>query len=246
MHQTLANATFQVIAGDSRGSGFSFMREDLVVTNLHVVATCCDLQNLRQINHVILQTEVNEHIEAQILHIDGDNDFAIMRLQSQLPAGRTVLQPSAGFAPSGGRKVIFAGYPHGIPLLLTSEAIISAPMEHGRFTLDGMVNGGNSGGPIIDRDSGELVGIVTQRRYIMGDQADAFSQEIAQLRQYLSSASQHGSVEIMGVNFGQMADMFGRSLQIVSDMMSQNANSGIGIGFSIQPIVDVITSFPTK
>lgn len=50
----------------------------------------------------------------------------------------------------------------------------------------------------------------------------------------------------MGVNFGQMADMFGRSLQIVSDMMSQNANSGIGIGFSIQPIVDVITSFPTK
>lgn len=142
MHQTLANATFQVIAGDSRGSGFSFMREDLVVTNLHVVATCCDLQNLRQINHVILQTEVNEHIEAQILHIDGDNDFAIMRLQSQLPAGRTVLQPSAGFAPSRGRKVIFAGYPHGIPLLLTSEAIISAPMEHGRFTLDGMVNGG--------------------------------------------------------------------------------------------------------
>lgn len=106
--------------------------------------------------------------------------------------------------------------------------------------------GGNSGGPIIDRDSGELVGIVTQRRYIMGDQADAFSQEIAQLRQYLSSASLHGSVEIMGVNFGQMADMFGRSLQIVSDMMSQNANSGIGIGFSIQPIVDVITSFPTK
>lgn len=104
MHQTLANATFQVIAGDSRGSGFSFMREDLVVTNLHVVATCCDLQNLRQINHVILQTEVNEHIEAQILHIDGDNDFAIMRLQSQLPARRTVLQPSAGFAPSRAEK----------------------------------------------------------------------------------------------------------------------------------------------
>lgn len=47
MHQTLANATFQVIAGDSRGSGFSFMREDLVVTNFHVVATCCDLQSMR-------------------------------------------------------------------------------------------------------------------------------------------------------------------------------------------------------
>lgn len=81
MHQTLANATFQVIAGDSRGSGFSFMREDLVVTNFHVVATCCDLQSMRQINNVTLQTEANEHIGAQILHVDGSNDFAIMQLQ---------------------------------------------------------------------------------------------------------------------------------------------------------------------
>lgn len=149
MHQTLANATFQVIAGDSRGSGFSFMREDLVVTNFHVVATCCDLQSMRQINNVTLQTEANEHIGAQILHVDGSNDFAIMQLQSPLPGGRTVLQPSAGFAPSRGRKVIFAGYPHGIPLLLTSEAIISAPMEHGRFTLDGMVNGGTQEGLLL-------------------------------------------------------------------------------------------------
>ncbi|EFO6452713.1 trypsin-like peptidase domain-containing protein [Escherichia coli] len=246
MHQTLANATFQVLAGDSRGSGFSFMREDLAVTNLHVVATCCDLQNLRQINHVILQTEANEHIEAQILHIDGANDFAIMRLQSPLPAGRTVLQPSAGFIPARGKKLIFAGYPHGIPQLLTNEGIISAPMEHGRFAIDGMVNGGNSGGPIIDPGSGEAVGIVTQRRYMMGDQAEAFAQEIQQLRQYLASVRQQSSVAIMGVDFGQMADMFGRSLQIVSDMMSQNANSGIGIGFSMQPIIEAIATIPSE
>lgn len=82
MHQNLANATFQVIAGKSRGSGFSFMRENLVVTNLHVVATCCDLQTKCQINDVILQTEANESIDAKILHVDGSNDFAIMQLQS--------------------------------------------------------------------------------------------------------------------------------------------------------------------
>ncbi|PKQ51302.1 hypothetical protein CXH12_02325 [Citrobacter portucalensis] len=246
MHQTLANATFQVIAGDSRGSGFSFMREDLVVTNFHVVATCCDLHNLRQINNVILQTEANEHIEAQILRIDVNNDFAIMRLQSPLPAGRTVLQPSAGFTPTRGKKLIFAGYPHGLPQLLTNEAIVSAPLENGRFALDGMVNGGNSGGPIIDRETGEAVGIVTQRRYMMGDQAEDFGHEIHQLRQYLASVGQQTSVAIMGVDFGQMADMFGRSLQIVSDMMSQNANSGIGIAFSMQPIIDTIATIPSE
>ncbi|HEI9774288.1 serine protease [Klebsiella pneumoniae] len=246
MYQTLANATFQVIAGDYRGSGFSFMREDLVVTNLHVVATCCDLQNMRQINRVILQTEANDHIDAIILHIDSGNDFAIMRLQSPLPAGRTVLQPSTGFTPTRGKKLIFAGYPHGLPQLLTNEGIISAPLDSGRFALDGMVNGGNSGGPIIDRETGETVGIVTQRRYMLADQASSFSQEISQLRQYLASVSQQGNVAIMGVNFGQMADMFGRSLQIVSDMMSQNANSGIGIGFSIQPVIEVIATIPSE
>lgn len=242
MHQTLANATFQVIAGDSRGSGFSFMREDLVVTNLHVVATCCDLQAMRQIGPVTLQTEANEQIGAQILHIDGDNDFAIMRLQSPLPAGRTVLQPSAGFTPTRGTKLIFAGYPHGIPQLLTNEGIISAPLDAGRFALDGMVNGGNSGGPIIDRETGEAIGIVTQRRYVLPPDAQQLSNEVAQLRGYLAQAAQQISVEVMGVNFGQMADMFSRSLQMVNEMMNLNANPGIGTGFSLEPIVNAVNS----
>lgn len=104
MHQTLANATFQVIAGDSRGSGFSFMREDLVVTNFHVVATCCDLQSMRQINNVTLQTEANEHIGAQILHVDGSNDFAIMQLQSPFLAEEQSFNHLLGLLHPGAEK----------------------------------------------------------------------------------------------------------------------------------------------
>lgn len=246
MHQHIANATFQVIAGDSSGSGFSFIREDLVVTNYHVIESCFNLETRSQTHSIILKTEANEQIAAGIVYFDHGNDFVIMKLLSALPTGRVVLQPSVGFSPTRGKKIIFAGYPHGIPQLLTNEGIISAPMEHGRFAIDGMVNGGNSGGPIIDPDSGEAVGIVTQRRYMMGDQAEAFGQEIQQLRQYLASVRQQSSVAIMGVDFGQMADMFGRSLQIVSDMMSQNANSGIGIGFSMQPIIEAIATIPSE
>ncbi|WP_316549516.1 S1 family peptidase [Klebsiella michiganensis] len=244
MYQNLANATFQVIAGDSCGSGFSFMREDLVVTNFHVVATCCDLQELRQINPVILQTEANEHIGAQILHIDGDNDFAIMRLQSPLPGGRTVLQPSAGFTPTRGKKLIFAGYPHGMPQLLTHEGIISAPLEKGRFSIDGMVNGGNSGGPVVDASTGDAIGMVTQRRFMLGGDAEKLSREAIQLRNYLAQASQGMSVGIMGIDFGQLADMFGRSLQVVTKMLEMNANPGIGVGFSLTPIINAISKFP--
>lgn len=246
MHQHVADATFQVIAGDFRGSGFSFIREDLAITNYHVVESCFNVETRSQTKSIILKTEANEQIEAEILYLDRGNDFVIMRLLSALPAGRVVLQPSVGFSPTRGKKLIFAGYPHGIPQLLTNEAIISAPMDLGRFAIDGMVNGGNSGGPIIDQQSGELVGVITQRRFLMGDQADAFSKEIDELRDYLASASAHGSVAIMGVNFGEMADMFGRSLQIVSDMMSLNANSGIGFGFSMQPIIDAVASLSSE
>lgn len=244
MHQQLANATFQVIAGDSCGSGFSFMREDLVVTNLHVVTTCCDLQEMRQVNPVILQTEANEHIGAQILQIDGDNDFAIMRLQSPLPRGRTVLQPSAGFTPTRGKKLIFAGYPHGMPQLLTHEGIISAPLEKGMFSIDGMVNGGNSGGPVVDASSGDAIGMVTQRRFMLGGDAEKLNREAIQLRSYLAQASQGMSFGVMGVDFGQLVDMLGHSLQVVTKMLEMNANPGIGVGFSLTPIINAISKLP--
>lgn len=244
MHQHIANATFQVIAGDSSGSGFSFIREDLVVTNYHVIESCFNLETRSQTHSIILKTEANEQIAAGIVYFDHGNDFVIMKLLSALPTGRVVLQPSVGFSPTRGKKIIFAGYPHGIPQLLTNEAIISAPMDAGRFALDGMVNGGNSGGPIIDRETGEAIGIVTQRRYVLPPDAQQLSNEVAQLRGYLAQAAQQMSVEVMGVNFGQMADMFSRSLQMVNQMMNLNANPGIGTGFSLEPIVNVVSSLP--
>ncbi|MER1585613.1 S1 family peptidase [Enterobacter hormaechei] len=241
MHQTLANATFQVVAGESRGSGFSFMHKAVVITNFHVVKTLVDLEKKKTLGLVTLVTESGQRLEAKILHADPKNDFVIMQITQQLPTGRVILQPSQNFAPSRGLKLIFSGYPHGFPQLLTSEAIISSPLDEGKFAIDGMVNGGNSGGPIIDRDSGEVVGIVTQRRYPMREEAEKFSEEISHLRSYLNHVKQHGYVEVMGVDFGEMAEMFGRSLQVISEMMSLNANSGIGIGFPIQPVIDAIS-----
>lgn len=246
MHQTLANATFQVVAGESCGSGFSFIHTDLVITNLHVVKTLVDLEKMNAIGLATLVTENGQRLTAQILYAEEKYDFAIMKITQPLPAGRVVLQPAQSFTPSRGLKLIFSGYPHGMPQLLTSEAIISSPLEEGKFTIDGMVNGGNSGGPIIDRDSGELVGIVTQRRYPLGEEAKKFSEEISHLHNNLNKVKQHGYVEVMGVNFGEMAELFGKSLQILSEMMNFNANSGIGIGFPIQPVIDAISSLKAQ
>ncbi|MCZ7840127.1 serine protease [Leclercia adecarboxylata] len=238
MHQNLANATFQVIAGGSSGSGFSFMRPDIVVTNFHVVSSLIDVEKHKTLGFITLLTESGQQLQAEIKYADLANDFAILQLLEALPENRVVLQPAHGFLPERGARLIFAGYPHGFAELLTSEAIISAPMTAGRFAIDGMVNSGNSGGPIIDSESGNVVGIITQRRYASGEKAQQLYADAAQLRAYLRHASQNMSVAIMGVDFGRMADMFGRSLQVITELLDLNANPGIGIGFPILPVSD--------
>lgn len=61
MHQQIANATFQVIAGNSCGSGFSFMKEEYVVTNFHVVENMINPQTVQPIDYIQLRTESDEY-----------------------------------------------------------------------------------------------------------------------------------------------------------------------------------------
>lgn len=243
IYQKLANATFQVVAGDSRGSGFSFLRNDLVITNLHVVRSIIDSKKRTTITPIILVTELGQALRAELVYVDGKNDFAILRLSESLPAGREILQPHIGFIPERGLRTIFAGFPHGISQLLTSEAIISSPLENGQFALDGMVNGGNSGGPVVDARDCKVVGIVTQRRYIGEGTAKEITEKLKQLWTIFDSQdlSHLGiTMNIGGVDPAKTNKTYSEALMVIIKMLEKNANSGIGIGFPIQPVIDVI------
>ena len=49
-----------------------------------------------------------------------------------------------------------------------------------------------------------------------------------------------GSVVIMGINFAGFANLISSSLDVVSQVITANANTGIGIGFSADEIVNEI------
>ncbi|QIG28431.1 S1 family peptidase [Leclercia adecarboxylata] len=238
MHQQIANATFQVIAGDSRGSGFSFMKEEYVITNFHVVKNMINSQTGRPIDYIQLRTESDEILLADIVRANSDNDFAVLKLKTTLSAGREVLQPSDSFKPIRGKRLIFAGFPHGDPDLLTHEAIVSAPLETHKFYLDGMVNGGNSGGPIVDPDDGRVVGIVTKRRYPGWEAAELIAKHATELAQAIKSS--HVNIGIAGLDFNGMNQMYAESLNVIVNMLNMNANSGIGLGFPIFPAVEAV------
>jgi hypothetical protein len=231
MHQQLADSTFRIRCGANSGSGFGFRSPRIVVTNFHVIAS-------HAAQPIVAIADDGTEIPLRLLTHSPEHqfDFAILEAQAAMPAGRHVLQPQVMATVPRGMKVIFAGFPHGIPDLLVHEAIVSGPAHPRGFYVDGSVNGGNSGGPIVDGASGEVIGIVTQRRFLGAVQLGQLRQGVGQLAQHCQAIAGRGAVVLMGVDFGTFAQMMAQGFTVIDQILQANANSGIGIGFRIEHV----------
>lgn len=233
MHERLANSTFRVLCGNSSGSGFSFRNPSTVITNHHVIEP--NLVLGQQIS--VVTEEGTTHPAKLLAHSDkSKHDYAVLQLLTPLCSGRNVLQSALPVLSTRGTRVLFAGFPHGIPDLLVHEAIVSGPTNSHAFYVDGSVNGGNSGGPIVDAATGSVIGIVTQRRFLGGQSLQSLGQQVSLLAQQCAGMASRGSVQIMGIDFGAFATMMASGLQALSQVIEANANSGIGIGFKIDVV----------
>ncbi len=225
----------QIRCGDSRGSGFHLFRTDLVVTNHHVVGPMAQVRNA-----VSARTEKGAEMALEyVAHSDpAEHDYAIYRLMNDAPGDRIALVPAGDAVRPRGCKVLFAGFPHGVEDLLAQQATVAGPLENGGFYMDGSINGGNSGGPILDLETGEVVGIVTQRRFLFAPELAQMAKQARELEDYCNGIAKQGSVVLMGMDFSQVIRMIAASNQLIRRVIEVNANSGIGIGYSIRHVVD--------
>ncbi len=237
--EDLADATVQIALPDgSRGSGFHYRSDRLVITNRHVVGDAPDC---------IVVAENGHSVQAEVVarSTNSDEDWAVLVLNAHPLHGRRRIIRASSTHAKRGDEVLFAGYPHGIPDLLTHRATVSGPSRTNGFHIDGSVNGGNSGGPIIDAHSGELVGIVTARRFISGQslaaQADRAQQLISAAHSYAQSG---GSVMMLGVDVGQLYLHIGEAATLAYNVAVNDANSGIGIGYHADPAVAAAETVP--
>ncbi|RMD48007.1 MAG: serine protease, partial [Ignavibacteria bacterium] len=236
LFQNIANATVRIECGSSRGSGFHFLRPDIVVTNHHVVAA--------HAGSGVPARAVTE--QGQVMNLTllissptDEHDFAVFQVNGSLPEGRYALQPRIPDSFDRGTEIVFSGFPHGIPHLLVQSAIISGRVNDSVFYIDGSVNGGNSGGPIIDRSDGAVIGIVTQRRFLGAQDLRQLAETANQLRDHCQRIAQGGgSVQIMGIDFGGFSRLMAEAMLLIGETLEANANTGIGIGFSIAFIFD--------
>ena len=151
----------------SIGSGFFISEDGILVTNAHLVE-----DSTRVIIYVGDQTIFPN---PDVLLVDGDADLAALRIHS----GHVDALSLAAELPEESTPVIAVGYPRltdilniGFTLHSTiapgsitglAEGRTRTQGRHSTFLqMTGTLNSGNSGGPIIDMDSGEAVGMMTQ------------------------------------------------------------------------------------
>lgn len=149
---------FQPVATQSLGSGFVVNDAGFILTNFHVISGSSRLQ-------VTLSDQSQYY--ARALDTDRSNDLALIKItpKKKLP----FLRLGDSDRLQVGQKVLAIGNPFGLEGTLTVGVVSSLGREingdneqrlAGMIQTDAAINGGNSGGPLLD-SSGSVIGIDT-------------------------------------------------------------------------------------
>ena len=145
---------YTIVTDSSIGSGFLFTNGGMVVTNAHVVAGFTDV--------VVRNSEGVEEF-GRVIGISDVEDIAIIEVeaykgQKPLPAEMDVT--------AVGAEVIALGSPNGfensasIGYLTGVDRDISFDFEYeGIYQVDVQIAPGSSGGPLLDAETGKVIGI---------------------------------------------------------------------------------------
>ena len=167
-----------------RGTGFVAAEGNLVITNAHVIPEGAEADPQSRIAVQVRngQNELDMRL-ATVLEIDKPHDLALLQFEGA-PVPKLVVRDSG--AVQEGQAIAFMGFPIGGALgfsavthrgVISSRTAIALPPANSRqldartlrslrdgsfdiFQLDATAYPGNSGGPMFDADTGEVLGVI--------------------------------------------------------------------------------------
>lgn len=141
----------------SGGTGFLINENGYIVTNAHVVHASTT---------VVLQNNKGQEFRARIIHLNKENDIAILKIDDPDFISHTFIP--YGFRRNGaelGEQLFTLGFPR--EEIVYNEGYMSARTGFNGDTLTCQIgvsaNPGNSGGPVFNKN-GEVIGIINTRQ----------------------------------------------------------------------------------
>ena len=152
---TIRYAFAEDSAGTSNGAGFLVDKaRGWVLTNAHVSG--------RGTADIEVSFKGHEYFDAKPVYIDPELDFAVVAVeQKNIPDTAKEARLDCSEKSLNGLAVAAYGHPHGLTYS-ASRGIISKVRYYNGIDwvqTDAAINPGNSGGPLIDLDTGDVVGV---------------------------------------------------------------------------------------
>jgi S1-C subfamily serine protease len=104
--------------------------------------------------------------------------------------------------------------------------------------IDGSVNHGNSGGPLIDITDGKVLGIVTRKATGLTKDFEGLDKVLQSNIDLLNRSS--GSVFLSGIDPIAATRMIQEQLRVVARNIGRSANVGIGFAYHISEVRRVL------
>ncbi len=228
------------------GNGSAFLIQGGILTNSHVIRPPGQFDAIRirfedSDQHIRLLP--NDFYNATLAEsLESELDYAFINLEVPEFEGRYRFEFGDVADIAVGESVLFLGFPFGMPQLTAHMGYVSSIHEQqGRniIQIDGSVNGGNSGGPLLSIKTGNVVGIIT--RAVTGIIEQEFDNLIATLQNNQRILSQTKAViKVGGIDPIQGLSASQAAMEQIARNLKRSANVGIGYAFSINPIRDHI------
>lgn len=230
---------------DKLGSGSAFLSNGLIVTNNHVYAGAMRAHTIifHRDDHApgtgFAITPQDFRARLRTGSDQNSYDYAALQADGFLQGNEHDFRLQRVDSTYIGKQIMLLGYPLDHNNMTCHAGIVSSLYASGpadMIQLDASVNGGNSGGPLIDPDSGHAIGIITRKATGL---SKMFSQIKAAIQENLRIADQlPGGISIAGVD--PVRSLKASQTQMLHTMneIERQANVGIAYAISARHLLD--------
>jgi S1-C subfamily serine protease len=227
------------------GGGSAFLAKGYLITNNHVYAGHLGAHQVgirRDDMPAGKFTVFDAHHFSRRLVVGSDQgsyDYAILNVPEVLKETDHRFLVEVPGARRIGEAVALLGFPLEHDNLTCHQGIISSFYTSGLVNviqLDASVNAGNSGGPLIDLETGVAFGIVTRKAIGLTQLFDHLRQSM-KTNIEMTQQQGMGGILIGGINVVEAFRVSQTQMLLTLDEIERQANVGIGYAFSAAHIL---------